>query len=296
MSVLEPKLQEHLRRVWQADDRLRADGRDGESFHLHHAGAGQREIHHPRWDQSWAVPTEHQIDDLGELDMLRVQPSHNKTRSFVMTLKGRAQGHALQEALTTPTAVGGRAPSAQDTLRWLIGIAEAAPEVLEVPTRITRRAVSDRLIDHQGHEALSQRILDLLAQGYLTGQPPDFDQVPASQILHTTQNLAVAMKAYESLSRAEPAASTVNVFGPVVNSQVAAGDITTTTTFVSILAQAEIEIDALHDVDTETKQEAKTIIKTMLGKGAEASAQVMTGAGGALAAAVLSNLLGIPLT
>jgi len=50
-----------------------------------------RRIDHPRWDPSWAVPSEHTIDDLGEIGLLRVASSDNKTRAFVLSMKGQAQ-------------------------------------------------------------------------------------------------------------------------------------------------------------------------------------------------------------
>ena len=104
------------------------------------------------------------------------------------------------------------------------------------------------------------------------------------------------MRAYEATRRHEqPAPSAIALYGNIVNSQIAAGDITNTTTFISILARAEIEIDALEGVNPETKDQARGLIRTMLGRGASAGGEVVTEAAGALAAAVLSKLLGLHL-
>jgi hypothetical protein len=54
------------------------------------------------WDPSWAVPSEHTIDDLAELTLLRVEPSINKARTFVLSMNGRQFGAALIAGTLTP--------------------------------------------------------------------------------------------------------------------------------------------------------------------------------------------------
>jgi hypothetical protein len=49
----------------------------------------QSHIDHPGWDPKWSVPNEQTIDDLRELDYLRVEPSHNKRRTFALSMTGR---------------------------------------------------------------------------------------------------------------------------------------------------------------------------------------------------------------
>jgi predicted nucleotide-binding protein len=64
-----------------------------------------RTIDHPRWDASWAVPSEHTIDDLGELGLLRVVPSSSTSRTFTLTMKARELASELQvQAAGTPTS------------------------------------------------------------------------------------------------------------------------------------------------------------------------------------------------
>ena len=100
-----------LRRLAQADKRLQEDGCEPEAFHLHYGAAMEREIHHPRWDHSWATPSEHDVDDLAELGLLRISAQEGKTRSFALTMKGRTHGQALDDAVSFPVSAGsGRAP------------------------------------------------------------------------------------------------------------------------------------------------------------------------------------------
>jgi hypothetical protein len=288
-----------LRRAAQADRNLERDGQGPEEFHLVHTGGMQSEIDHPRWDRSWPTPTEHDIDDLDELGLVRITNQNGKTRSFVPTIKGREQGRALDDAATFPVSAGdGRAPDAAATLGWLVAAAGGAPEILDLPRRIVDQAVTDGLIDFGGREAFARRILQLHAEGYLSGTLLDFDQISPEQALTGAQNLTLTMKAHEATRPQQPTSSgtSITVYGDLVESQIAAGDIDNTTTFVSILITAEAEIDGLTGVAPETKDEAKSLIRTMLGRGARTGGQVVTEAAGALVASVISKLLGLPLS
>lgn len=80
-----------MRRIYQADKNLADDGREPELFHLRYPGDGPK-IEHPRWDPSWSKPSEHTIDDLEEMGFLRIEPHHNKARSFGLTMEGRTKG------------------------------------------------------------------------------------------------------------------------------------------------------------------------------------------------------------
>lgn len=62
-------------------------------------------IDHPRWDPSWAVPSEETIDDLGELGLLRVEPPFNKVRVFSLTMKGRDKAKDLFAEVHAANAV-----------------------------------------------------------------------------------------------------------------------------------------------------------------------------------------------
>lgn len=179
-----------LRRIYQADRMLAGDGLAPSSFHLVHRGAMRRmrsEIHHPRWDPSWAVPDELTIDDLEEIGILRVEPHFDKARTFVLTTKGHKEAAAVAEQRTAPVATDGRAPSAIEVLRWLVRLAGEEPACLDVPERLLDRAVTDKMIDFAGREPLAQRVLSLIEQGYLGGEVPDISLATSQQRVAGTE-------------------------------------------------------------------------------------------------------------
>jgi hypothetical protein len=281
-----------LLRIHQSDRSLADDGLPPDVFNLIHRGGMRRQIDHPRWDPSWPVPDEHTIDDLGELDILRIQPRVNKARTFELTMKGRHEAAAVAEQLIAPTVAGGRAPAAFDVLQWLLRVSDDEPACFDMPPRLLDRAVTDHLIDSAGREPLARRILGLVEEGYLRGDLPDVDQATAEQTISMTQNLHLSVRAAQmedSVVHETPS----TVFAPIINSQIAGGDITNYVTFVDVLDRAYEEVEALDDVDEEIKDEAKHLIDQLRGKAAVASSQVVTGAGGALLAEVLARLLGL---
>jgi SEFIR domain len=99
MSIETPDMEHRhrdaLRRIYQAEKIWADRGNQPRSFMLLHRGGMRSEVDHPTWDPSWAVPSEHTIDDLAELSLLRVEPSHNKARTFVLSMNGRQRGAAL---------------------------------------------------------------------------------------------------------------------------------------------------------------------------------------------------------
>lgn len=102
---VESRHAEALRRVFEADRTWASEGHEPEHFHLRYPGDGPK-IEHPRWDPSWTIFSEQTIDDLEEMGLLRVEPHHNKTRSFGLTLTGRERGAdvARSGSTTVPEA------------------------------------------------------------------------------------------------------------------------------------------------------------------------------------------------
>jgi hypothetical protein len=283
-----------LTRIHQAEVAWRKDGNPPRSFRLVHTGAMQSEIDHPRWNRSWAVPSEHTIDDLGDLGLLRIEPTYDKTRAFVMTPDGRAAGAALVEQTTMPVGVGGHAPPAAAVLEWLVVVDARAPQSFEDPVCLLDLAVADGLITVPGREALARRILSLADEGYLSGTISRAFGETEEQVLNEVAGLALTMRAHETATPSK-AARTINVFGNVVNSQVAAGDITSYTTFLQLLDQAITEIDAVTDIADDTREEAKGLLRRLGGKAASTTGEVATGVAGTLASAVVARLIGLPL-
>jgi hypothetical protein len=100
-DAMEHRHLDALRRTLQAE-RIWADaGNEPRSFMLLHRGGMRSEVDHPGWDPSWAVPSEHTIDDLAELDLLRVEPHTGKARTFTLTMRGRRQSNELIAATAT---------------------------------------------------------------------------------------------------------------------------------------------------------------------------------------------------
>jgi hypothetical protein len=81
--------------VYRAQEIWSAEGGQPRTFLLLHTGAMQSRVDHPGWDESWPAPSELTIDDLGEHGLLRVEPSHNKQRTFTLSIEGRAMASRL---------------------------------------------------------------------------------------------------------------------------------------------------------------------------------------------------------
>ena len=85
-----------------------------------------------------------------------------------------------------------------------------------------------------------------------------------------------------------------NVITNVIISQVAAGDITDYVTFNDVVDRAYAEVDALEDIDPETKAEARSLLARLRAGVVTGAGEMMTGAGGAIAAGVTTRSLGLP--
>lgn len=253
----------------------------------------ERSIDHPGWDDSWPTPVHQDIDDLEELGMLRIEPSRNAKRIFSLTVAGRGQARVLLESATVSS--GGRAPDLDSILRWLTEAVEEAPEILDLPTRVLDRAVSEGFVEPTGREALAAGIVDLCEQGFLTGDLPGFDQASAADRLRLADGLRLTMKAHDrTTQRDAPSTHSVTFNGPIIADQVAAGDITNYTSLGDLLDRAEAAIGELESVDADEREEALALITVLRGKALDLGGGVLTGAGGGLLAGVIAQLLGLP--
>lgn len=86
----------------------------------------------------------------------------------------------------------------------------------------------------------------------------------------------------------------LTIVGSVINSQIVAGDITSYVTFADVLDRAYAEVEGLEDIDPEGKEEAKGLIDRLRTKAVATSGEILTGAGGAIAAGIIARLLGLP--
>jgi hypothetical protein len=208
-------------------------------------------------------PGRAQIDDLEEMGILRVEPHFDKARTFVLTMQGRQEAKAFADQQAHPVPIGGRAPSALEVLRWLVTVAEDEPACFDIPERLLDRAVAEQMIDMTGRETLARRILGLVEQGYLRGVVPLLALGTAQQRLAGTMRLEVTAAGEQTVAPTDPAGLLITILGPVINSQVAAGEITSYITFADVLDRAYVEVEALEDLDPEAKEEAKGLIERL---------------------------------
>jgi hypothetical protein len=291
---VEDGLKAITRRLYTADKMWRDDGNSARTFILLHTGAGPR-LDHPCWDASWAMPDEHMIDDLEELGILRVEAHlpNNKQRTFTFTHKGREEAKALVDQINIPTGIGGHVPTPDRVVDWLIRVRADAPDCFSPPTGLLDRAVTDGLIGVPARERFAGQLIRLVEDGYLRGEVPDFDQALDEQRLQMTTSLELSMEALE-----RPASSTtthITVHGPMINSQIAAGDISSFSVFVQLLDRAYDEISALSGIDGETREGAKGLLDRLRGKVASGAGIVVTSASATLVSEVLARLAGLPL-
>jgi hypothetical protein len=88
---LEERHTEALQRIAEADASWADKGNVPRVFRLAARGGMRFEIDHPGWEDNSPAPAASTIDDLGEADLLRVEP-HEPTsteRTFELTLAGR---------------------------------------------------------------------------------------------------------------------------------------------------------------------------------------------------------------
>jgi hypothetical protein len=135
---MEPHHTDALRRIVEADASWSKDGHGSEQFHLHHTGGMESHIEHPRWNSSWATPSEHTIDDLEEMGYLRVEPHFDKRRSFNLTVEGREGGRAMLPG-SGPDVVTGNSGSYTDEERRRYALESDAELGLAITNFLGRR-------------------------------------------------------------------------------------------------------------------------------------------------------------
>jgi hypothetical protein len=288
---LDPHQAELLRRLDEAEALAREKGEERQPFLLIYASVGSVGIKHPGWDWDELRPTAQDIDDLEELGLVRNETAGNVKRVFSLTVHGRRQAEALKKPSTVSR---GRAPALDETLRWLVELDQESPEHLATPASLPAKAVESRLIEPGSEEMFAQRILDLLAEGFLVGNAPGIEQGGALVNLQFSDGLRLTMRAHERAEEKKSSAS-LNFYSSVVGSQIAGGNINNFVSFGDLLDRAEAEIKSLEGVVDEDRDSALRLIETLRGKAAEVSTGVLSGAGGGLLAGVLAQLTGLPV-
>jgi hypothetical protein len=172
---MEARLAEFLQRLGEAEAMSKQMGHERQPFLLIYASGGSVGIKHPGWDSSWMLPTAEDVDDLDELGLVRNEPTKNTKRVFTLTVQGRQQAAARVNPTGGQSPVG-RTPSLDETLRWLAKVEQGSPDALTEPGGLPELAASAQVIEPGSEEVFAQRIIDLLSQGFLTGNAPSFDQ------------------------------------------------------------------------------------------------------------------------
>jgi hypothetical protein len=241
------------------------------------------------------VPTAGDINDLEELGFLRTEEARNAKRIFSLTVKGREQARVLIERRSAPVSQGGRAPALAAVTSWLVEQEQNRPELFDMPVRLIDAAVDEGVVEPSGREAFAGRLIQLVMEGYLNGNLPNFDQASDEQRLGLSSGLTLSMKAQDRVRPPAPTgAPSLNFYGSVVAGQIAAGDITNYISFGGLLDRAEEELSKLENVDAEVRNDAKGMIDALRGQAADATGSVLTGAGGGLLATILGQLVGLP--
>lgn len=82
-----------LERMVTAEENWLRNGHDRESFRLVYVGGMERHVDHPGWDPSWLIPSSHDVDDLVEAGLVRLDASiSGNGRVFSLTAPGRRRG------------------------------------------------------------------------------------------------------------------------------------------------------------------------------------------------------------
>ena len=122
---LSPAQAELLRHIDEAAESWARAGKPARNFLLLHIGGMQSTVVHPGWNETWPTPTEQDIDDLAELGLLRVEPSANKQRAFVLSVNGAQLTSQLHGATSVEAGLQdhGRSPDAPTTafVSWAHG-------------------------------------------------------------------------------------------------------------------------------------------------------------------------------
>jgi SEFIR domain/Sigma-70, region 4 len=134
-----------LRRIAQADAAWARDGHEPRPFMLVPRGGLQRHIDHPRWDSSWAVPSGSTLDDLAEMEFIRVEPfaPGSTGRTFSFTMQGRNEAQRLiapPQQATAPLPSGDPAPTA--LVSWAHSDSEWQATVVEFTYKLRELGIA----------------------------------------------------------------------------------------------------------------------------------------------------------
>jgi hypothetical protein len=295
--VLELRQQRLLEAIVRADNRLREESRPTEFMLIEGAGGvlGFKPDVPGAMDFS---PSEADILDLQAASYVHARPSNSTTVSIVFALSaaGRNAGQSRKvTAIRTPERATA-APSSDDVLAWLYGLTAsgAGSSILDSGGALINE-VSGRF-GHEHVETVARALGDLAHEGLLLFDDParEIDQLAMSERISLASEFRLTSAGLDRVRGNHPAAPTILQIVNATNAQVAAGDINNYVSFSQLLDRAEDELDRLDGIDATTQEEARGIFAKLRSASGTVATGTATSAGGALAGALLRQLLGLP--
>lgn len=296
--MLEPRQQQLLEAIVRADNRLRAEGRPVEFMLIE--GAGGVVGFKPDVPGAMELsPSEADILDLQATGYVYVQQSKSAMVSIVFALSAAGRNAGQPRTVTAAIQNPERAtapPSADDVLAWLYGLMGSAPgsSILDSGGALINE-VAGRF-GHEHVETVARALADLAREGLLLFDDPagEIDQLAMSERISLASGFRLTSTGLDRARGSHPAAPTILQIVSATNAQVAAGDINNYESFNELLDRAEGELNQLDGIDAATQEEARGILAKLRSVSGTVATGAATSAGGALAGALLRQLLGLP--
>jgi hypothetical protein len=245
--------------------------------------------------------------DLQESDMLDLEyegfvrtlgsGTANVRLKFSLTALGRTAGHplAVTAELQDPPPADAP-PSADDVLAWIYGLSVTGPgsAILETGGALINEALSRFGPAHT--ERVARWILDLRDEGFVAFDDPaaHIDQFADSERLTHARDfrLTSAGRDRPQMDRSSLPPSITQIIH-ATHAQVAAGDINTYVTFNELLDQVADTLDDLEDIDEDTREDARGILRRLRAASGTVATGATTSAGAALLVEIAKQLTGL---
>lgn len=296
--ALESRQQNLLEAIVRADKRLREEGRPTEFLLIQGAGGvlgfkpgvpGATEL----------FPSEADILDLQADGYVYARPSNSAMVSISFALSAAGRGAGQPRAVIADIRSPERAtapPSSADVLAWLYGLTTSGPgsSILN-----SGGALINEVLGRFGHEhveTVARTLVDLASEGLLLFDDPfrDIDQLAMSERISAASEFRLTLAGLDRVRGDRSTVPTITQIVHATNAQVAAGDIHNYVSFDELLDRAEAELGQLDDIDAATQEEARGILAKLRSASGTVATGTATSAGGALAGALLRQLLGLP--
>ena len=214
---------------------------------------------------------------------------------FALTGAGRAAGRppAVVQQVGPTAPPPGPPPGLDEVLAWIVAL-ESSPAAgaLADGGRLGNKVIADFGTEHR--EIVAWRILDLRDEGLVRFE--DFaaklDQLSDADRLSMASGFRVTTAGRDRVRKQKRPDGNTHITQIInaVNAQVAAGDIQNYVTFQAFLDRAEEAIEALDDIDEQTREEAKGLLDKLRGATGTVATSAAGGAAGTVVGAVFTRL------